>query len=93
MTQGKNFWPNNAKLAISISMQFEAGGQPESGADSPFSGSPLPAEYPDLPAKTWFDYGYLEGIPRLLNLWDKYNIKVTSHMVGKAVLTNPELAK
>jgi len=87
------FWPDNAKLAISISMQFEAGGEPEHGFDSPFSGSPLPPEYPDLPAKTWFQYGYLEGIQRLLNLWDKYGIKVTSHMVGQAVLANPELAK
>lgn len=91
--KANSFWPNNAKLAISISMQFEAGGEPDFGFDSPFSGSPLPPEYPDLPAKTWFQYGYLEGIPRLLNLWDKYNIKVTSHMVGQAVLNNPELAQ
>lgn len=93
MQKKSNFWPDNARLAISISMQFEAGGEPAHGADSPFSGAPLPQEYPDLPAKTWFEYGYKEGIPRLLNLWDKYGIKVTSHMVGQAVLTNPNLAK
>lgn len=93
MPKQKSFWPHNARLAISISMQFEAGGEPEHGADSPFSGSPLPPEYPDLPAKTWFEYGYREGIPRLLDLWDKYGIKVTSHMVGQAVLANPHLAK
>lgn len=93
MQSKSDFWPNKARLAISISMQFEAGGEPEHGADSPFSGSPLPPEYPDLPAKTWFEYGYREGIPRLLDLWDKHGIKVTSHMVGQAVLTNPELAK
>jgi peptidoglycan/xylan/chitin deacetylase (PgdA/CDA1 family) len=91
--QNTAYWPNKAKLAISISMQFEAGGQPGQGADSPFSGSPLPPEYPDLPAKTWFEYGYIEGIPRLLDLWDKHGIKVTSHMVGRAVLANPDLAK
>ncbi|MBA3660745.1 MAG: polysaccharide deacetylase family protein [Gammaproteobacteria bacterium] len=89
----RSYWPNKAKLAISISMQFEAGGQPDRGVESPFSGTPLPSEYPDLPAQTWFEYGYLEGIPRLLELWDKYDIKVTSHMVGKAVLANPDLAK
>lgn len=93
MLKESNFWPNNARLAISISMQFEAGGEPDHGADSPFSGAPLPPKYPDLPAKTWFEYGYREGIPRLLNLWDKYGIKVTSHMVGQAVLANPDLAK
>ncbi len=34
-------WPNGAQLVISVSMQFETGGQPE-GAESPFSGNPLP---------------------------------------------------
>jgi peptidoglycan/xylan/chitin deacetylase (PgdA/CDA1 family) len=87
-----NFWPNGEQLVISISMQFEAGGEPE-GADSPFSGSPLPKGYPDLPAKTWFSYGYKEGIPRMLDLWDKHGIKVTSHIVGEAALKNPEIAK
>lgn len=85
-------WPNGAQLVISISMQFESGGQPE-GAESPFSGTPLPKGYIDLPANSWYRYGYKEGIERMLDLWDKYNIKVTSFMVGEAVLKNPELAK
>ncbi len=29
------FWPAGARLVISISMQMEAGAQPESGAESP----------------------------------------------------------
>lgn len=87
------FWPDGARLAISISMQFEAGGQPDEGADSPFSTNPLPKGYPDLPASTWFQYGYKEGIPRLLDLWDRHKVKVTSHMVGVAVRKNPALAK
>jgi peptidoglycan/xylan/chitin deacetylase (PgdA/CDA1 family) len=88
--QNKSFWPNGARLAISISMQFEAGAQPD-GAESPFP--PLDPKYPDLPAKTWFEYGYKEGVPRLLDLWDRKNVKVTSHMVGKAVEKNPTLAR
>jgi peptidoglycan/xylan/chitin deacetylase (PgdA/CDA1 family) len=90
---GGTFWPNGARLAVSVSMQFEAGGEPDAGADSPFSGSPLPPGYPDLPAKTWFQYGYKEGIPRLLDLWDRHKVKVTSHMVGDAVRKNPQLAR
>lgn len=86
-------WPNGARLILSISMQFEAGGEPAEGADSPFSGTPLPPGTPDLPAQTWFQYGYREGVPRLLDLWDKHGVKVTSHMVGAAVLKNPALAK
>ena len=85
-------WPNGARLVISFSMQFETGGQPE-GAESPFSGNALPKGTPDLPAESWFRYGANEGIGRMLNLWDKYNIKVTSHVVGEAAQKYPELAK
>lgn len=88
--QKKPFWPNNAQLVISISMQFEATAQDKS------DGGPFPPQdpkYPDTIAPTWYQYGMNEGIPRLLDLWDKHDIKVTSHMVGRAVELNPELAK
>lgn len=85
-------WPNGAQLVISISMQFETGGQPK-GAESPFSGAPLPEGQPDLPADSWFRYGAREGIYRMLNVWKKHNIKVTSHVVGAAALAYPEVAK
>lgn len=90
-TNAKN-WPNGAQLVISVSMQFETGGQPE-GAESPFSGNPLPKGQPDLPAESWFRYGANEGIYRMLDLWKKYNIKVTSHVVGEAAVKYPEIAK
>jgi len=93
LTKTGKFWPTGDRLVISISTQFEAGGEPDYGAESPFSGNPLPKKYPDLPAKTWFQYGHREGIPRLLDLWDEFDIKVTSHMVGDAVVKNPELAR
>lgn len=85
-------WADGSRLVISISMQFEAGGEPETGFDSPFPPN-LVKDYTDLPAKTWFQYGYKQGIPRLLDLWDKYNIKVTSHMIGEAVKHSPDLAR
>lgn len=85
-------WPEGARLVLSVSMQFEAGGEPERGADSPFPDN-LPAGLPDLAARTWFQYGYREGVPRLLDLWDKHGLKVTSHMVGAAALKSPELAR
>jgi peptidoglycan/xylan/chitin deacetylase (PgdA/CDA1 family) len=85
------FWPDGARLVISISMQFEAGAQPESGASSPFPLIDL--RYPDLPAVKWYEYGYKEGIPRLLDVFDRRKVRVTSHMVGQAVDQNPELAK
>lgn len=88
----KKYWPNGAQLVISFSMQFETGGQPE-GAESPFSGIPLPKGNPDMPANSWFRYGAKEGIYRMLKLWKKYNIHVTSHIVGEAAIKYPEVAK
>lgn len=92
--QGGEFWPGKARLVISISMQFEAGGQPPKGTDSPFPKVDMPASVPaDLAANTWFAYGYREGVPRMLDLWDKHGIKVTSHMIGEAAQRQPALAK
>lgn len=85
-------WPNGAHLVVSFSMQFETGGQPE-GAESPFSGNPLPKGNPDLPAESWFRYGAKEGMWRMMDLWDKHNIKVTSHIVGEAAVQYPKIAK
>jgi len=90
-TNAASFWPDGSRLVISVSMQFEAGGQPEN-AESPFPDN-LIKGYRDLPAQTWYQYGYKEGIPRMLDLWDEFGIKVTSHMVGEAVQKNPRLAR
>ncbi|MDI9874909.1 polysaccharide deacetylase family protein [Flectobacillus rivi] len=83
-------WADGSRLVVSISMQFESGGEPEN-AESPFPQN-LEKGYRDLPAKTWYEYGYKEGIPRMLDNWDRLGVKVTSHMVGTAVLKNPQLA-
>jgi peptidoglycan/xylan/chitin deacetylase (PgdA/CDA1 family) len=84
-------WPNGARLAVTVSMQFEAGGQPISGAPGPVTEAIHPG-YPDLPQNSFFDYGVLEGIPRMLDLFDKHKIKVTSFMIGEAVERHPGLA-
>src|SRR5258707_14874578 len=91
MKKSGAFWPNGARLVVSISMQFEAGAQPERGAESPFP--VIDTKYPDLPVAKWDDYGFKEGIPRMLDMFDRVGVKVTSHMVGAAVERNPQLAK
>ncbi len=91
MTKSSAFWPNGARLVVSVSMQFEAGAQPERGAESPFP--VIDTKYPDLPVGKWYDYGFKEGIPRMLDTFDRVGVKVTSHMVGAAVERNPQLAK
>lgn len=85
------FWPNGARLAVTLSMQFEAGGQPISGVGGPIT-EPIREGYPDLGQNSFYEYGIREGIPRMLDLFDQHGIKVTSFMIGQAVDKHPELA-
>jgi peptidoglycan/xylan/chitin deacetylase (PgdA/CDA1 family) len=90
----KTFWPEGIRLVISISMQFEAGGQAPYGAGGPFSGFiEMDPAYPDFPTQSWYRYGYVEGLQRMMDLWDKHKIHVTSHMVGSAVDRSPQIAR
>jgi hypothetical protein len=77
------FWPDGARLVMSISMQMEAGAQPESGAESPLP--KIHPEYPDIAATKRYEYGFKGGLPRLLDMFDRHKVKVTSHMVDAAV--------
>jgi peptidoglycan/xylan/chitin deacetylase (PgdA/CDA1 family) len=79
-------------MAVSLSLMFEAGGQPISGAGG-FLTEPIQAGLPDLPTNALFAYGYTEGIPRVLDLMDKHGIKLSSFMIGRAVENNPEVAR
>jgi peptidoglycan/xylan/chitin deacetylase (PgdA/CDA1 family) len=86
------FWPNNARLAITFSLMFEAGGQPISGAPG-FIDEPMQKGLPDMATNGIFQYGVYEGIPRILDLMDKHQVKVTSFMIGQAVDKAPDLAR
>ncbi len=66
-------WPDRARLVLSISMQMEAGAQPASGAESPMP--PIDPKYPDLPATKWYEYGFKEGLPRLLDMFDRRHLR------------------
>src|SRR5882724_4603481 len=90
-SSASQFWPDGAKMVVSVSLQMEAGAQPQSGAESPMP--KIDSKYADLPATKWYDYGFKEGLPRLLDMFDRRKVKVTSHMVGAAVESHPDLAK
>jgi peptidoglycan/xylan/chitin deacetylase (PgdA/CDA1 family) len=85
-------WPNGARLAVSLSLMFEGGGQPISGAGGVIP-DPIEKGVPDLPTNAFFAYGHYEGIPRVLDLMDKHGIKLSSFMIGKAVETAPDVAQ
>ena len=44
---------------------------------------------PDLATKGLFQYGVSEGIPRILDLIDKHQVKLPSFMIGQAVTRRP----
>src|SRR6267154_410222 len=89
---GPGFWPNGARLAVSLSLMFEAGGQPISGAGGVIP-DPIEKGVPDLPTNAFFAYGHYEGIPRLLDLMNKHGIKLSSFMIGNALQTSPDIAQ
>jgi hypothetical protein len=49
MPDSESFWPDGARLAVTVSMQFEAGGQSISGASGPIT---EPVQYVPAPALT-----------------------------------------
>ena len=91
MTMQTEFWPDGAQLAVTVSMQFEAGGQPISGASGPITEPILPG-FPDLGQNSYYEYGVREGVPRILDLLDKHGIKMTSFMIADAVRRHPQTA-
>lgn len=97
------FWPNGARMALSFSLMFEAGGKPPQMQQAPgpavLPGAiPLPPEYkgrvyPDLRAETDIQYGYREGVPRLLEMFDRHRIKVSAFIAGEAAERSPQIAR
>jgi peptidoglycan/xylan/chitin deacetylase (PgdA/CDA1 family) len=87
------FWPNGARLVLTLSLMFEAGA--EVRPDSIYLGplGPIEPGYRDMPGETYFEYGWTEAIPRLLDVFDKHDIKVTVFPVAKAAQRNVALTK
>ncbi|WP_201723807.1 polysaccharide deacetylase family protein [Bradyrhizobium sacchari] len=92
MAATEAYWPNSARLAVSFSLMFEAGGQPISGAGGVIP-DPIEKGLPDLPTNAFFQYGVYEGVPRILDLMDKHKVRLSSFMIGQAVGKAPDLAK
>jgi len=80
------FWPGNARLVVSLSLMVESPAEPQQMFLAPDG-----KRYPDLPAETGIQYGYREGIPRLLDLFDRYKIKCSSFISGNCVDLIPEI--
>lgn len=68
------FWPDGARLVITLSLTFEAGGEPDRKIPGSLQSFPFDDRHPDLPTVSWYDHGVREGIPRLLDLFDRIPI-------------------
>jgi len=80
------FWPGSARLVVSLSLMVESPAEPQQMFLAPDG-----KRYPDLPAETGIQYGYREGIPRLLDLFDRYKIKCSAFISGNCVDLIPEI--
>ncbi len=88
------FWPGGARLAVGVCMMFEAdGGQPAMWQGGPPGTSQGGQRFPNLPAIQQRTYGAKEGIPRLLDLFDRVGIRVSSFMIGESIQRYPDLAR
>ena len=91
-------WPGDARLALSLVVNFEEGSErsPLYGdlvAEPTGEGFLVPAGRRDLRNESFFDYGSRVGIWRLLEIFSRYDVRVTFFACGMALEMNPEAAR
>jgi allantoinase len=93
-------WPNEAKLALNITVNFEEGAEyslPEGDGRNEglaeFQMPSLPPEYRDLASESVYEYGSRAGNWRLLRLFDEYGIDVTYFAAAVALERSPEVGE
>jgi peptidoglycan/xylan/chitin deacetylase (PgdA/CDA1 family) len=97
--QPKVVWPNGAKVAVNLVVNYEEGseyskpagdGRNEGLAEIPYV---MDAQYRDLCAESVYEYGSRAGIWRLMRLFDEYDVKVTFYACAVALDRNPEVGQ
>lgn len=83
------FWPGGARIAVSVCMMFEADG----GQANAWQAGPDGGRFPNFPRIQDRTYGAKEGIPRLLDMFDRREVKVSSFMIGASIERYPDLAR
>jgi peptidoglycan/xylan/chitin deacetylase (PgdA/CDA1 family) len=93
-------WPGGARIAINVVVNYEEGGEPcvlhgdpyclTAGRDGIVQG---PQGIRDLNIESEFDYGARVGVWRMLRVFRDYDIRASFLVVGKALESNPEVAR
>jgi peptidoglycan/xylan/chitin deacetylase (PgdA/CDA1 family) len=93
-------WPDGKRLAVQIAVNYEAAGERNVlyGDKGPeVFGGEIPGYGPqterDLSMETVFEYETRVAVWRLLDLFDRHNIKTTFFAVAKSLEANPEAAR
>ncbi len=92
-------WPNGAKVAVSLAVNYEEGAELSVEAGDPENeriGEVLSVVGPgrrDIGIEQIFAYGLRAGLPRFLEAFDRANMRATFWMCGRAVERTPELAR
>jgi peptidoglycan/xylan/chitin deacetylase (PgdA/CDA1 family) len=93
-------WPNDARLALSLVLNYEEGaelcvgdGDPEGERVGEFVYPSMDSRTRDLGIESTFEYGARIGAARVLRLFDAYEVKATIYACGRALERNPDLAR
>jgi peptidoglycan/xylan/chitin deacetylase (PgdA/CDA1 family) len=93
-------WPNGARLAINIVVNYEEGsersfamGDPDQEALSDWGAYRAPSDIRDLAVESVTEYGSRVAIWRLLRLFDELQVKSTFFACAVAFEQNPQVAK
>jgi peptidoglycan/xylan/chitin deacetylase (PgdA/CDA1 family) len=92
-------WPNGARVAISLTLNFEEGAElsiEQGDSETERFGEAPSVQAPgvrDLVQEQTFDYGMRVGLWRFLDALDHYGMPVTLQACGRAVERVPDLAR
>ena len=69
-------WPRGKRIAVLIGACFEGWSDDKWPGLGPM-GNPLPPAVPDINAIRWAEYGGRRGMPRILRMLARYNVRAT----------------
>lgn len=93
-------WPNGARLAVSICLNYEEGserskamGDPDQELMTEWGNYPVPPEVRNLAMESMYEYGSRVGVWRILEIFRETQVKSTIYACAVACEQNPEFAR
>lgn len=93
-------WPNGARLAISLVINYEEGserslamGDPDQESMTEWGSYAIPAGTRNLAMESMYEYGSRVGIWRILDILDEQSVRATFHACAVAFEQNPDVAQ